>query len=155
MEIIVFALIAYVGYRLIKTGLISKSIVATEIQHRFSFLERNSFFKFEGDVNREAQAYIEKYWDSIAGIRKQKPHLLILTSVILVHAARDLHNSDNPNADFVLMTLGNVLNDIKTVIRTPSPAEGEIVLTALDIFIRISSVRNSQIKGIEGLASPE
>jgi hypothetical protein len=145
MEIVVIALVGYIVYRIFKSTIPSKSLVASEIQKRFDLLARTSFQSFEGDVHVAAQQYVEKYWDTWKPqLKKHKVRSGFMALLILREAAVHLHNENDENADFVIEALALITSGAMTHGNPSNDGEGAILVNAVKTVSNLGQLRTSK-----------
>ncbi len=153
IEVAVIAAIGYVVYCVLRSSVLQKSRVATELQKAFAAVARTSFYTFEGDTHIAARQYVETYWDMWKPLRKQakiRPPFMAL--LILREAATNLHNVDHPNTDFVLDALRLASMSHLQNFKPSNEIEEQSVGFAIKSFGDIFRIRNGTIpKGLEEL----
>ncbi len=117
MEIIILAVIAYVGYCVFKSRVFSKTVVATEIQKALRRTTQGSFgIYFHGDIVSEVQEYLERIWDKVEEVgatkhksKKLKPHRLTIAAYSSACMAIDLRDIGHPNANCLMICASQLL----------------------------------------------
>ena len=140
--IVIIALVGYIAYRFFKSSIVSKSLVATEIQRLFDTISQLSLAAFHGNYHLAAQEYTETYWDKVKDFQKDKPRVLALAIFVLLHTLKELHNRNDENTDFVLQALGRALGEIQASAQRPNQTEAMMVGFALKSFLKIVEIRD-------------